>query len=307
MKVLLTGGNGFVAGYAAMELISAGFETVLSDHSFTRPAPRGARLIKADLAESSEIDTLVKDCRPDACIHLGGIPSVAAGNSDPEKLFRVNVTGTALLLEAFSRHRPDARFLFVSTAHVYGQENHPHTIDEETPMSPHNLYALSKAAADMMTLSYARIKGMDTMVARPNNHIGPGQASAFVIGTLGRQIRSISEGKADPVLHTGNIESTRDFSDVRDVARAYRLLLEKGRRGTAYNIGSGSQVSIKEIISTMCRIENISPEIRIDPERLRPADTSPVLDTVRIKTDTGWTPVIPLEKTLQDILRERDT
>jgi len=304
LKILLTGGNGFVAGYAAKELTAAGHNVVLSDHSFKEQDSDGIERIPADLVKQDAVESLVSKTSPDACIHLGGITSVVTANKDPVAVFNVNVTGTAILLEAFRKHRPDARILFVSTAHVYGQHEGDVPLKESAPLNPSNLYAASKASADLMSLTYASVSDMHIMTVRPNNHVGPGQSPDFVLGTFSAQIKAIARGEAEPVLHTGNLESTRDFTDVRDVVKAYCLLLQKGTKGQAYNIGSGTQVSIGDILRMMCKIENISPEIRQDPARMRPADRSPLLDTSRIMNDTGWKPAIPFDTTIRDILQE---
>jgi GDP-4-dehydro-6-deoxy-D-mannose reductase len=156
----------------------------------------------------------------------------------------------------------------------------------------------------MLALTYASAHGMQIITTRPNNHVGPGQSADFVLGAFGTQIKAIARGEADPVLKTGNLESTRDFTDVRDVVRAYRLLLEKGTSGQTYNIGSGKQESVGEVLKIMCGIEGIAPEILQDPALTRPADRSPLLDTTCIERDTGWTPAISLDTTLHDILQE---
>lgn len=304
MKVLLTGGNGFVAGYTAAELIKAGHTPVLSDLDFSKPAESGTVQIRADLLDSAGIEQIVREIMPDACIHLGGITSVVIGNRNPPAMFQVNVTGTAILLEAFRKHCKSAKFLFVSTAHVYGPGQSNRAITESDPLQPASLYAISKACADTTALFYATTHGMHVMTARPNNHVGPGQSPDFVLGTFSTQIKAISRGNAPAVLNTGNLESTRDFTDVRDVAKAYRLLIEKGTSGQAYNIGSAEQHSIKSILDTMCSIEGIKPEIKTDPARLRPADKSPILDTTKISKEIDWHPETPFDKTLRDIMQE---
>jgi GDP-4-dehydro-6-deoxy-D-mannose reductase len=304
LKILLTGGRGFVASYVAKELIEAGHTPVLSDVSFSSTPQDDIQRIPADLTNAQEIGKLVRDVHPDACIHLGGITSVIIGNKNPAAMFHVNVTGTAILLEAFHQHCQDARFLFVSTAHVYGTDGDDTPVTESDPLRPSNLYAVSKAAADRLTLSLAKLYDMHLMTTRPNNHVGPGQSPDFVLGTFSAQIKAISRGETPPVMYTGNLESTRDFTDVRDVARAYRLIIEDGSQGSAYNIGSGKQVSIKSILDIMCEIEGISPEFKTDPDRMRPADRSPMLDTSLIKKRTGWQPSIPLDTTIHDILQE---
>lgn len=305
MKILLTGGKGFVAGYVAKELLAAGHEAILSDKSFPSGPQDDIQRITADLTNSEEMDKLVSSVSPDACIHLGGITSVVIGNKNPAAMFHVNVTGTAILLEAFRKNCPESKFLFVSTAHVYGTDGDNTPVKESDPLRPSNLYAVSKASADMLTLSLAKLHDdMHLMTTRPNNHVGPGQSPDFVLGTFSAQIKAISRGEAPPVMHTGNLESTRDFTDVRDVARAYRLIIENGSKGAAYNIGSGKQVSIRSILDIMCQIEGINPEFKTDPERMRPADRSPVLDTSLIQQEIGWQPSIPLDTTIHDILQE---
>ncbi len=304
MKVLLTGGKGFVAGYLAKELISAGHGVVLSGRALGESGRDGVECIDADLTRPDDIDKLVELSRPDACVHLGGITSVVIGSKDPVSMFQVNVTGTAILLEAVRKHSPDAKFLFVSTSHVYGTVKRESLIRESDTLDPSNLYAASKASADLLALTYAKIHDMHVMTARPNNHVGPGQSPDFVLGALSAQIKAISRGDAPAVMETGNLESTRDFTDVRDVVKAYCLLLDKGKKGHAYNIGSGRQESIGTILNMMCEIVGISPEIRQDPARMRPADSSPMLDTGKIEKDTGWKPAIELNTTLHDILQE---
>ena len=174
MKILLTGGNGFVASYVAKELIEAGHTPVLSDVSFPATSQDDIQRIPADLTNAQEIDKLVVDVCPDACLHLGGIASVVIGSKNPAAMFHVNVTGTAILLEAFHKHCQDARFLFASTAHVYGTDGGDTPVKESDPLRPSNLYAISKASADLLTLSLASMHDMHLMTARPNNHVGPG-------------------------------------------------------------------------------------------------------------------------------------
>ena len=142
------------------------------------------------------------------------------------------------------------------------------------------------------------------MTARPNNHIGPGQSPDFVVPSLARQIKDIADGRSEPVVHVGNIESTRSFTDVRDVVRAYRLLIEKGESCKAYNISSQTEIRIRELLGKICRMLDVKPELRVDPDRFRPTDSSPSLDTTRIQDDIGWCPETELDQTLSDILAE---
>ncbi len=221
---------------------------------------------------------------------------------NPDLVLSVNVRGTLNLLEAFRRHAPSARFLFVSTAQVYGMREEPAALDEEAPLAPLSMYAVSKAAADLAALAHAVHYGMPVMTARPSNHTGPGQAPRFAVAAFARQVREIAAGLRPAVIRTGNRESLRDFSDVRDVVRAYRLLLERGTPGRAYNIAGRTQVRIGDVLDRLCHLAGITPRIEDDPALMRPTDRAPVLDTARLRAETGWAPVYELDQTLRDML-----
>ncbi|MDD4873178.1 MAG: GDP-mannose 4,6-dehydratase, partial [Kiritimatiellae bacterium] len=175
---------------------------------------------------------------------------------------------------------------------------------EDSPLNPSGMYAISKAAADMATIEYAQQHNMHAMTARPNNHIGPGQSPEFAIASFAQQLKKMAKSGTTNCIHAGNMESTRDFTDVRDVVSAYRLLLEKGQPCKAYNISSNNLQTIRTVFDELCNLANIRPEVVIDKERFRPTDSSPLLDIIRIQNDTGWKPQIPLAKTLKDILSE---
>ena len=181
---------------------------------------------------------MVSELAPDACIHLAGIAFVPLGWTDPELVFSVNLLGTINVLEAFRLGAPKARLLIVTSAEIYGRVPGSHAFAEDAPLTPDNLYAVSKMAADLSSLLYARRYGMHVMTARPGNHIGPGQSPRFVTSAFAEQIVKIARKQTEPVLKVGNLECERDFTDVRDVARAYRLIAEGGRAGEAYNISS---------------------------------------------------------------------
>jgi GDP-4-dehydro-6-deoxy-D-mannose reductase len=143
---------------------------------------------------------------------------------------------------------------------------------------------------------------MEVVVARPGNHIGPGQSTRFVAASFAEQVASIALGRAEPLLRVGNLESARDFLDVRDVARAYRLLLEKGRPEEAYNVGSGQKIRVGDLLDQLCRLAGIHPRMEVDPARYRAADVSGILDCGKIRRELGWEPEIPLQETLRELL-----
>lgn len=302
MRVIVTGASGFVGRYLIRELHEHGHEVVALDR---RPsdAPLDVRSHhQVDLRNIEALTALIDREQPGACVHLAAISSIPTCKDQPLQTMQVNVVGTQHLLEAFRLSAPTARFLFVSTGHAYGVAARDHSVTEETGLAPDSLYAASKAAADLLTLSYARSYNLPALVARPNNHIGPGQTTQFVVASLASQIKALTQSPPPHSLSVGNLESVRDFTDVRDVVRAYRLLLESGQPGLAYNIGSGRQVSIGDIVRTLCKAAGVEPALVVSQARFRPTDHSPLLDTSRIHEHTGWQPAFSLEQTLRDIL-----
>jgi len=303
MRVLVTGVTGFVGRHVLDDLHGAGYEALGFD---LEPPPGLAadRFAAGDLRDPASVENAVRRLHPDACIHLGGIAFVPTGWSYPHLVFEVNLVGTIHLLESFRRFAPSARLLVVSSAEVYGQTGGDGAIAEDAPLTPSNLYAVAKAAADASARLHAQRYGMPVMTARPQNHIGPGQSPLFVTSSFAEQIARIAAGTAEPVLRVGNLDSERDFTDVRDVARAYRLLIEKGRAGEAYNIASGRRVRIREVLDQLCAAARVRPAVETDPGLFRPADRPRLLNTEKILLDTGWRAQIPLPRTLSDILAD---
>ncbi len=302
MKALITGAAGFVGHYLAKELSGAGWEVIACDISFPTPVKEAAQNLELDMLDRSKLKQTLSMYNPDACVHLAGRTFAPAGEQAPADMFNVNVTGTLNLLETLIESKTKARLLTVSSAHVYGNGEPGRIIDESAPHKPGTMYAISKSSADLASLVFARHHGLDVIVARPNNHTGPGQPDCFVVPAIVRQIKQMAEDDTGQPLRIGNPESSRDFLDVRDVVKAYRLLLEKGKGCNAYNIASGAQVTIGALVEKICAQANIKPEIKIDPHKFRPTDHSPFLDTTRLKEDTGWFPEITLEQTIRDIL-----
>ncbi len=304
MRVLLTGAMGFVGRRATELLQSEGHEVLGLD--LPAHVPAGAQNLHGlDLRNATGLESLIREIQPDAALHLGGIAFVPLGWTDPDLVFSVNVIGTLHLLEAFRRQAPSARVLVVTSAEIYGKAaNALHALSESEPLHPENPYAISKMSADLLALLYARRYGLHAMTARPINHIGPGQSRRFVVSSFAAQLAEIALQRREPVLRVGNMEAERDFTDVRDVCRAYSLLLEKGRAGEAYNIAAGSPVRIGEILHQLCQIAGLSPSIEVAPDLYRPTDRRPILDTSKLRQDTGWTPRIHLFDTLRDVYQD---
>jgi len=310
MRVLVTGANGFVGRHTVHDLQQAG-HTVSGFDLTTSPATLPALDIHTgDIQDKDAVNEVVAKTRPEACVHLSALSFVPEGWRNPEALFSINLLGTIHLLEAFRRQAPDARILVVSSAEVYGLRPRPRPVQEDDLLDPDNPYAISKAAADRLALLYARQHGLRVMTVRPYNHIGPGQDPHFVVASFAVQLAAIAHGQAiacgqaPAIIKVGNLDSRRDFSDVRDVARAYRLLLEHGRQGLAYNLCSQQTTTIRAILDQLCDLSGAHPAVEVDPLRYRPVGKRPDLDTTRIETDIHWKPEITMSATLRDILTE---
>ena len=299
MRVWITGICGFVGRHLASELAAHGHAV----EGFDRAAPAGldAPVHVGELTRTDDVRAALKAARPDACVHLAGVASVGAAARDPAACCDVNVRGTLNVLDALRTTAPACRTLVISTAHVYGDAPAGAPLDEDTPFRPGNLYALTKAMADEAARYFARVHGLPVMVARPVNHIGPGQTAEYVIGAFAARLSALAHDGGPAELRTGNLDSRRDFMDVRDTVRAYRLLLERGRPGRAYNLASGRSERIGVLLEQLCALAGAQPRIVTDPALFRPTDTTPALALDRIRADTGWRCEIPLEQTLREI------
>ena len=298
MKTLVTGSNGFVGRHAAAALRAAGHLVVDSDVS--TPAGGDSACLPIDVRDPDSIAAALADVRPDAILHLGGIAFVPLGWTQPQRVFHVNTIGTLNLLDAVRQHAPSTRVLVVTSAEVYGSHPAPAPLAEDAPYRADNIYGVAKAAADQSALLYAAHHRLQVMVARPSNHIGAGQSKEFVSSAFAAQLAGIAAGAA-PVIRVGNLDQRRDFTDVRDVARAYALLLEQGLPGHAYNIASGRMLAVRTIFDTLCDIAQVRPQVEIDPALFRPTDDRPSYDTTRIRAHVGWQPEIPLRQTLETV------
>jgi GDP-4-dehydro-6-deoxy-D-mannose reductase len=303
MRILVTGACGFVGRHLVAELLAHRHEPVALDLGEC-PAdfPATVSYHRGDIANAGQLRQAVAEIRPEGCIHLAGLAFVPIGWSDPARMMQVNLIGAINLLEALRHGAPEARLLLISSAEVYGRKSLSAPLTEDAPLQPDNPYALSKSAAESMVFLYGRSYGMPTMAARPCNHIGPGQSADFVISSFAVQLRKMASGACPPVMKVGNLDSLRMFLDVRDVVRAYRLLLEDGIPGQAYNVAGGEEKSIREMLELLCQAADVQPRLEVDPARFRPTDRLPLLDASRLTRETGWRPQIHIAQTLRDIM-----
>ena len=300
MNVLVTGANGFVGQHVIRELQAANHSPVAlvePGQSSTVTIPS----VEANIVDKDQVAKIVHSTRPEACIHLAGMAFVPAAWEHPQQAFEVNVIGVLNLIQAIRTHQPTCRTLIVTSSEVYGREARTYPLSENEPLQPSNMYGTTKASADQSALLMAQKFNLPIMTARPNNHIGPGQSPNFVVMAFAQQLARMARGQSELLMRTGNLESEREFTDVRDVARAYRLLIEKGTNGKAYNVGAGVVLTIQSVLDELLTCAQVTPRIETDQKLWRPTDKSLVLDTAQLRGDTGWAPEIPIHQTLKNI------
>jgi GDP-4-dehydro-6-deoxy-D-mannose reductase len=309
MRALITGINGFVGGHLAEHLLASGWDVwgVGRQQALALEALRGdVSYISANLEARPEAAEALREARPDAIFHLAGQAFVPRSFEDPAGTLATNIFAQLNLLLEMIEQRLGARVLVAGSNEMYGRIAPEHLpVSEQTPLAPVNPYAVSKAAQDLLALQYHLSHGVDAIRARPFNHIGPRQDARFAVSSFARQIARIEAGLQPPVLQVGNLSASRDFSDVRDIVRAYKLAVERAAPGEAYNIGSGRATSLREIVDTLLAQSPAPIEIVVDPARFRPVDMPVVVaDASRFRDVTGWQPTLPLDQTLRDMLED---
>lgn len=309
MRILITGITGFVGSHLAELALEKGTEVFGTyrwrsrldniQHLLTK-----IRLIECDLRDAISMRNAVKEAKPDWIFHLAAQSFVPASWTAPADTMHINVIGTINLFEAVRQLELDCRILNAGSSEEYGlQFERELPIKETNPLRPLSPYAVSKVAQDLLGWQYYRSYKMFIVRTRAFNHSGPRRPEAFVDSGFAWQIARIEAGLQEPVIYVGNLEAKRDFTDVRDIVRAYWLALEKGEPGEVYNICTGKAWSIKEVLDLLLSMAKVNVEIRQDPSKMRPSDV-PILvgDSTKFRERTGWTPQIPYEQTLQDML-----
>lgn len=304
-KVLITGANGFAGAHLSQYLIGLGQEVLGVDRA-SKSVLKSARydFISCDVCDTEKIKSLIRDYRPQYIIHLAAKSSVADSWADLSEIYKVNCFGQLNILEAAIALRPMPRVLVACSGQEYGvvlPEELPLT--EESSLRPNNPYATSKVFQDFLGYQYFLSYNLPVVRSRAFNHTGPGQSTLFVCSDFAEQIVCIEKGQKEPIIEVGNLGAKRDFSDVRDVVRAYWDLATKGRAGEVYNICSGRAFSAKEVLEILLKFSKEKIEVKVNLDKSRPSDI-PVLvgDFRKINSETGWKPRIPFKKTLEDLL-----
>ena len=321
MRVLITGIAGFVGPYLARLLLAGGHAV----HGIVRRPGEGraldgvarefgaafppAALHAADVLDPRALRSAIAEAQPDAVFHLAGVTFVPAATADPLAAYRTNFFGTLNVLQAVGEVQPRARVIFVGSGDAYGAAGDRwERVTEEVPFAPASAYAVSKAAADLAAFQWGWAGG-DVVRVRPFNHTGPGQRSDFVCSDFARQVAEIENGRRPAVLEVGNLDAERDFTDVRDVVAGYQLLLERGRRGEAYNLCSGTGVAIGAIVEKLRSRARVPIDVRVAPGRRRHNEIRRLVGSPeKVRVDAGWRASRSLDDTLEDLLlhwRER--
>ncbi len=308
-KALITGIAGFAGGHLAWSLVEAGWEVIgIERHGAVFDHPifllNRVRVEECDILAVRELGRVIEKFRPDAIFHLAGTTHIPMAQSDPQLAFETNIKGSLNVFEAAADLAKRVRLILVSSAEVYGKarpEEMP--LAEDHPLRPASIYGLTKLCAEQTAAYYFRNRGLDAVVLRPFNHIGPGQRPRFVTASFALQIARIERGVQPPVLEVGDLTPARDFTDVRDMVRGYCLAVDRCEPGGIYNICSGQAYPIREILDRLLALSKSKIEVRVAEERMRKTEV-PIFqgDHTRFSEATGWRPEHGIEDTLRAIL-----
>jgi GDP-4-dehydro-6-deoxy-D-mannose reductase len=294
---LVTGATGFAGSHLLERLLESHERVHAWAHSSAPAADPRIHWHTVDLVNRDSVERALADTRPSVIYHLAGLPHVAESWTKSRQALHVNAFGTHLLLDAITRLDLDPLVVVVSSALVYRPA--AEALAEDHPLGPADPYGVSKLAQEMSAVR-SRVRAI---VARPFNHAGPRQSTAFALSSFARQIVDIETGRAAPVLHVGNLDARRDITDVRDTVRAYERLATSGQPGRPYNVCRGTAYRVGDLLGQLLGMAQVRVEVKQDPERMRPSDNPLVLgNPARVTGETGWRAEIPMEQTLRDLL-----
>lgn len=305
MKALIIGGAGFVGNYLIDHLLSdCHLNVAVTKLENETIEINEVEQYNLDILNKQAIFELLDKVRPDYIFHLAAQSSVSLSWKNPALTIDVNIKGSINVLDAVRELNYKPRILLIGSGEEYG-----HILPHETPITeenitrPANVYAATKACQNMLGKIYADAYDMDIIMVRAFNHIGPKQAPMFVVSDFCKQVAEIEKGLKDAVIKVGNLSVKRDFTDVRDVVRAYSLLIQKGKTGETYNVGSGNAISIEEILALILSYSNVKITVEVDQNKLRPVD-APIIeaDIRKLQEFTGWRPEITLTETINDTI-----
>ncbi len=300
MKALIFGIGGFVGRYLARELMDHGYKVYGSDIQVNDKLQSGVEFCRADFLEEDSVRNIVKKIAPDVIVNLAAVSSVGLSWRIPQATMNVNVTGTLNIMEAARGCEAVPKLLFIGSSEEYMVSDQP--IHESIPLDANNPYGISKLAQEKFVEIYRQQYHMQIYYVRPFNHTGIGQKESFVLPNFCRQTAEIEKSGKPGIIRVGNLAAERDFSDVRDIVRAYRMILESGNCGNVYNIGSGKAYSLEKILKYIISLSTQKVSIEVDSQRFRPIDTPRVCcDYHRIEKELGWKPEYSIFDTLKEM------
>lgn len=303
-KGLVIGAAGFVGKYLIEEMVSGGMEAYATKLPHENLANVPARVMDLDIMDREATVALLFEVRPDYIFHLAAQSSVGLAWKNPGLTVDVNIKGSLNVMDAIRELYYKPRVLLIGSGEEYGHIQPGETpIVETNLLRPGNIYAATKACQNMIGNIYSKAYDMELMMVRAFNHIGPGQAPMFVVSDFCKQVAEIEKGLRDPVMKVGNLAAKRDFTDVRDVVKAYVGLVRKGQPGETYNVGSGNAREIREILDMIISMSAKEIKVEIDPNKIRPVDV-PIIeaDISKLNRLIGWKPQILLEQTIEETL-----
>jgi GDP-4-dehydro-6-deoxy-D-mannose reductase len=259
-------------------------------------------MVRCDLREQALVLDAIRSIRPDRVYHLAALSSVKNSVAMAEEVHRTNFWGTSYLLEAVQKFAPHARVLLISSSQVYSLSSGAMPLTETSPLAPQTPYAISKLASELLSYEYCLLHGLFVVRVRPFNHTGPGQSAEFVCSDFARQFAAIVADRQAPRIATGALQLRRDFSDVRDVVRAYELLIEKGEPGEVYNVASAQAVQLESVLAALEQCCGRKVQVVVEPTRIRANDPEIVVGSnAKLRQQTGWEPRYSLQQTLEDL------
>lgn len=302
MRSLIIGAAGFVGYYLANELLNNGDEVYCTKLNHEKIDNSKAKVVDLDICDAMAVKTVLAEVKPDAIYHLAAQSSVALSWKRPALTAQINIVGTINVLEAAREIVPEARILLVGSSEEYGPINLDRQIKEDDISNPKNIYALTKLSVEHLGKMYAQAYKMNIFMTRSFNHIGPRQIPQFVVADFASQVAKIEAGEQEPIIRVGNLESYRDFTDVRDIVCAYRIIVNKSQTGEVYNVGSGHAIKIRDILDLLLSESKVKISVEIDKSRFRPIDIKKIEANVSKIESLGWTRRYAIKDTIIDVL-----
>lgn len=304
-KAMVIGAAGFVGGYLIKHLNDdCGYEVVATKLPSETLENLPAKVYNLDILDKESIVSLLFETRPDYIFHLAAQSSVSVAWNNPQLTIDVNIKGAVNVMDAVRELYYKPRIVVIGSGEEYGHIREGETpIKEDNRINPGNIYAATKACQNMIGSIYARAYDMEIVLVRAFNHIGPKQSPIFVVSDFCKQVAEIEAGLREPVMYVGNLSAKRDFTDVRDVVRAYGLLAKNGQKGSTYNVGRGHAYAIREILDKIISYSTVEIKVETDPAKIRPVDV-PIIeaDISRLVEATGWAPEIAIDDTIKEVL-----